>query len=632
MSWIQQLYETYDRCIGLSDITEGSVKLTPLYHVLQQAHIEITLDGSGEFRRASIVNKENTLIPATEKSATARTSAVVPHPLCDHVKYCAGDYLESGNDKNKYYEKYTEQLKAWSHSHPKVTAILKYVEKKTVLHDLIREKIMPVGSDGHILRKLEANQEKPSLFKQLTLDSKTKEYKPQNALIRWRVELTNDLSPEVWKDKKLQDAWLDYCSLGEASKMPGLCMVTGDSRVLAEKHPSKIRNAKDGAKLISNKKEADSNFIYLGRFTSVQEAAGVGIEVSQKAHKALQWLISRQGFQNGDQVIIAWAVSGKQIPSPLDNSYDLFGIEVDEEKPLPQYQGDAGQAFGRRLKKLISGYRAEIGGSKNIVVMGVDSATPGRLAITFYRELTGSELLARIQSWHENFAWHQHYSKEIRFVGAPSPKEIAETAYGRRLDDKLLKATIERLLPCIIDGLKIPRDLVESSVRRTCNRPALEHWEFEKNLGITCSLFKGYFTEGRNYQMALEQDRTTRDYLYGRLFAIAEHLENRALYLAGENRETSATRLMQRFADRPFSTWRTIELSLSPYKARLRASRPSFLNEMEKQFDEVMGAFQGQDFLDDRRLSGEFLLAYHCQRLALWSKREAETNGKHPDS
>ena len=132
--------------------------------------------------------------------------------------------------------------------------------------------------------------------------------------------------------------------------------------------------------------------------------------------------------------------------------------------------------------------------------------------------------------------------------------------------------------------------------------------------------------------MALEPDRTTRDYLYGRLLAIAEHMENRALYLAGEKRDTSAAKLMQRFADHPHSTWKTIELSLSPYKTRLRAKRSSFLNEMEKYLDEVITAFQTQDFIDDQRLSGEFLLGYHCQRQSLWAKPEVKTDSNENDN
>lgn len=120
--------------------------------------------------------------------------------------------------------------------------------------------------------------------------------------------------------------------------------------------------------------------------------------------------------------------------------------------------------------------------------------------------------------------------------------------------------------------------------------------------------------------MALELDRKSRDYLYGRLLAIAEHIESLALFVAHEKpRDTSAARMMQRFADRPYSTWRTIELALAPYKARLRSSRGGFLFKMESLFDEVMCAFTGDDFTQDAPLSGEFLLGYHCQRQALKS-------------
>ncbi|MDD5364584.1 MAG: type I-C CRISPR-associated protein Cas8c/Csd1 [Gallionellaceae bacterium] len=159
-------------------------------------------------------------------------------------------------------------------------------------------------------------------------------------------------------------------------------------------------------------------------------------------------------------------------------------------------------------------------------------------------------------------------------------------------------------------------------VRRTCNRASFKkdkkgkQWEWEKSLGIACALFKGFFKE-REYEMTLETARTSRDYLYGRLLAIAEHIEGRALYVGGETRDTTAAKLMQRFADRPASTWRTIELALTPAKSRLRAKRAGFLHEMEKLHDEVVSSFVGDGFLDDSKLTGEFLLGYHCQRQTL---------------
>ena len=114
--------------------------------------------------------------------------------------------------------------------------------------------------------------------------------------------------------------------------------------------------------------------------------------------------------------------------------------------------------------------------------------------------------------------------------------------------------------------------------------------------------------------MTLEQDRTTRDYLYGCLLAIAEDIERHALHVAGEKRDTTAARLMQRFADRPFSTWKTIELALAPYKARLRVLRGGLLFKREQLLDDTMIKFKADDYNNDSPLTGEFLLGYHCQR------------------
>ena len=122
--------------------------------------------------------------------------------------------------------------------------------------------------------------------------------------------------------------------------------------------------------------------------------------------------------------------------------------------------------------------------------------------------------------------------------------------------------------------------------------------------------------------MTLEKQRITRDYLYGRLLAMADNIEGYALKLAGESkgRNTTAARLMQRFAERPFSTWRNIELALEPYKSRLRASEKGsgFLYKREQIIDEIMCAFRPDDFIKDTTLSGEFLLGYHCQRSDLF--------------
>jgi len=290
-----------------------------------------------------------------------------------------------------------------------------------------------------------------------------------------------------------------------------------------------------------------------------------------------------------------------------------------------------------KLKKKIAGYGNNLGDTTDVVVMGLDSATPGRLAITYYRELTGSDFLQRINEWHESCAWIHNYRlinvldeksgkkkmKHISFIGAPAPDDIAEAAYATnrdgkfQLDEKLRKSTVARILPCIIDGQQIPRDIVESATRRASNRVALEDWQWSKTLTIACALYKKY-NRKENYQMALEENRKTRDYLYGRLLALAESLEQWALNVSHEKRSTNAARLMQRFAEHPYSTWRTIELSLTPYKARLGGKSIK----RQRMIDEVIASFNPGDFISDKRLSGEFLLGYHCQREILHPNSE----------
>ena len=630
MSWIQKLYETYEQCASHSGSSDRGTSLEPICHTSQQAHIEVSLDNNGRFLRANVIPKGQgvTLVPCTESSAGRAGSKPVNHPLCDKLQYLAGDFLEYGGvvtsgfagEPTEPHKIYQSLLSDWANSsftHQKIIAIQTYVRKGSLVSDLVREKILPINEDGQLLTEwIGDKKEAPTIFGIMPNGNS-----PDGAVIRWRVEIPGEPLPETWKDQSLMDAWIGFYSSQKDSK--GLCLVTGDILNLAEQHPAKLRHGADKAKFISS--NDTSGFTFRGRFVDAAQACGVGFEVTQKAHNALRWLIARQAYRNGDQAVVAWAITGKVIPDPLANSFDLFGEETNETATTQEqiYQGDVGQAFGQRLAKLLAGYRVELGTANEIVIMGLDSATPGRMAITYYRELDHTEFIDRIEAWHKSHAWHQNYSKEIKFVGAPAPKDIAEAAFGRRLDEKLRKATVERLLPCIIDGQKIPRDLVESTVRRASNRIGLEHWEWEKYLGIACALFSGYHKE-REYKMALELNRTSRDYLYGRLLAIAENIEDRALFVGGEKRDTSAAKLMQRFADHPFSTWKTIELSLSPYKTSLRAKRPAFLAVMENQLDEVVNLFQSDDFMEDRKLSGEFLLGYHCQRQTLRAKPETE--------
>lgn len=622
MNWLSSLYETYQACYGHP--REDSAVLMPIAHTTQQAHIEIVLDASGRFRRAEVLDKgrATTLIPCTEASGGRAGSKPTAHPLSDKLQYVAADFVEYGgevtsgfsSDPEEPHRAYLELLSGWaasSQGHPKLNAILIYVRNGHVVSDLVAHGVLPVDDDGKLLKEwLRGKDQAPAIYKSLPPGQV-----PEDAFIRWSVE-GDDLETGTWQDASLIESWIAYYA--QIQTLRGYCMVRGENTTLAVQHPAKLRNAGDKAKLISS--NDDTGFTYRGRFTDAEQVVGVGYETTQKAHNALRWLIERQGYRNGDQAIVSWTVSGTPIPNPVSDEDDEFsyaGLVTDVS---------AGQVFARKLKGTIEGYRHVLEPSQDVHVIALDSATPGRMSITFYRRLTNSEFLDRMQRWHERFAWQQDYSKGKKFIGAPSPRDVAQAAYGRRLDAKLEAATIERLLPCIVDQMPCPLDLAESAFKRVVNRSGLDAWEWEKCLGIACALHKGIHTE-EGYTMALEPDRTTRDYLYGRLLALAESLESYALDLTDEKRDTNAARLMHRFSTNPFSTWAQLEgRLLPPYKTRLRSRRPDFLAARERQLDEVHDAFRHEDFVSDAPLSGEFLLGYHCQRAALRHKKSSASD------
>lgn len=614
MSWIQKLYETYEKCQSMiGKVTpEKDVPLLPICHTTNKAQIEIVIDHQGNFKRARVVPKDDarTIIPCTESSG-GRTSGEAPHPLCDKLQYVAKDYTKYGGSKDSYFGSYESELEKWCNTHPKVLAVFEYIKKGHVIQDLIAQKVLIISDDGKLIEKPEKkSKDVPDIFKVLKDQSE--------AFIRWEVEIPEDKCSKVWEDKTLWESWINYYSNTKQGKI--LCYVTGKELLGAEQHPAKLRNDGDKAKLISS--NDTSGFTFRGRFTDADQACGVGSEVTQKAHGALRWLISRQGYRNGDQAIVAWATSGAEIPDPLADPLAILG--EDNLKSDDSDNVSVAQNLAIKLKQKIAGYKADLGDTSGVVVMGLDSATPGRMAITFYRELTGSEFLDRLERWHDTCAWFHDYGynpetkKRFRFVGAPAPKDIAEAAYGINVDDKLKKATVERLLPCIIDGQKIPRDIVDSAVCRACNRAGMEGWEWNKSLSISCALYKK-LNEKEGYGMALDEKRKTRDYLYGRLLAAADCLERYALFASEKKRDTNAARLMQRFADRPCSTWKTIELSLSPYKARLGGRSKKY----QDVIDEAMNLFDSvEEFTSEKPLSGEFLLGYHCQREDLKPKKD----------
>ena len=178
MSWVQRLYETYELAMKLPEQGENPRPI-PTSHISQQAYIEIVLDEKGQLLNASVVNKEDTLLPATEDSAT-RSSGGAPHPLCDKIQYVAADYPTYGGIKPSYFEDfksgsenklgYRSLLVKWHEfsRHPKLKAIRTFIEEGRVVEHLVGQGVLHLDEKGKLCTSWPDAKTMPPLFKLLT--------------------------------------------------------------------------------------------------------------------------------------------------------------------------------------------------------------------------------------------------------------------------------------------------------------------------------------------------------------------------------------------------------------------------------------------------------------------------------
>ncbi|MEA4834173.1 MAG: type I-C CRISPR-associated protein Cas8c/Csd1 [Anaeromusa sp.] len=671
MSWVSSLCALYDANAYRAGEVEmwrrggkpSLLTLLPISHTTVRARIEIILDQDGNFLDARILEKDEpseTIAPATEDAMSRTSTAVAPYPLFDGLKYIAGDFLDyvrldldtqkkiddARNHISKCFPQYIDFLGKWCISdfaHPKVCAAHQYLSKKTVIRDLIKVKILPLDEKGFISSKQKINGEELA-----------------KATVRFRVRMKNEVVPadilcdssnsfdsSTWLDKTVHKSFIYFYASLPSTK--DLCYLNGEITRTSTLHPKKIRYDGDGTKLISA--NDDSNFSYRGRFntkaqkTGYNEALSIGYDTSQKAHNALKWIVRRQGFVRDGVCVVAWENAMNDLPNFYDSAVSIMNrLPDDTDNALfnddKSFFSETNYASAVNFNAKLDGYASKLSDTSRMVVLALDSATPGRLAMTYYKELNSSSYLNNIRKWHESCCWRHEYIKDKKrneYEGMASIRDVALAVYGteqgngttnkwielRKNGDKqcpMLISAFDRLRPCIIEGAAIPRDIVRAAVIKASNPLAYEV-NYNKVLHIACSLVKRLYWEKKQrneeggviFKMELDWENTDRSYLYGRLLAVAEKVE-RITYEKGETRITNAERYMQAFSRTPFRTWTIIWNNIQPYMRQLKpASREYYKNMV----GEITALFQYDERISNIALNGKYLIGYDCQRIGL---------------
>lgn len=589
MGLLQNAYDTYEANRALAGKRqEGKPVLCPVGHIVQKAQLTVELDGQGGFVNASKVDKEDTdtIIPATEKSAS-RTSGSEAHPLCDQLGYlCCWD--------EEKHEKYLAGLRAWvrsEYTHPMLMPILRYVEAGTLAQDIGRALGVEIEREG-----------KPAEGKINGVDY-------PKCLVRWRVS-----GHSSWETASLFDAFQGYYASIMSGKR-GLCMLSGGEDVIALSHDKGIIPAINSAKLVSA--NDGSGFTYRGRFMEAEQACTVGYTASQKAHKALRWVAEDQGVNMGGRTFICWNPQGHPVVQPT-GIMALLGKKIEVIKEPTDYY--------RELKEALLGFRNGLPRDENVVIAAFDAATTGRMALTYYSELTRSAFLERVEAWYASCCWQNG-----KFgVQSPNLLATAHLAYGTQrenrveADNRVVKEAVQRLFRCIVEGAPVPRDIVNAVVQNASQPQRYDASSQWKLLFTACALVRKYRNDmalKEEWTMALEPEKKDRSYQFGRLLALMEQAE-RATYLKGEERETNAMKLRSRFCMQPLATAVRLDQALAPY---FRKMKPGLERYYKDQISSVMA--QLSSFPDDEMndpLEDTYLMGYYLQRTANYKNNETE--------
>ncbi len=377
----------------------------------------------------------------------------------------------------------------------------------------------------------------------------------------------------------------------------------------------------------------------------------VSFDASVRAHNALTWLILRQGLQKYGMTWVVWNTNGAVMKVPIDENNGFDQEEEDEEdvdsgpvvdtfENYARAVNDAARGYGNRLKD----YNPDR--INCAVILGLEAATDGRMSVTYYQECSGNEYVGRLEEWYKDCCWWRYsWKKKTKEIATPTPENIAIAVMGidavntakrdkkcEKSHTKLMRILQSRILASIEDKQPLPPDIVRSAFNRACAPLAFvsgkdRQWSrsaWENSVDTACALIYCFEKrrKGKDFELfspELQVNERNPDYLYGRLLAVADFIEEKAME-KGRDYPTNAIRLMQQFVRCPFETWPRIHEKLIPSFKRLGSDGKVY----QKILSEIEQLFSGEDRYERRELSLAFLQGFSSQRQRFFESWEPE--------
>jgi CRISPR-associated protein Csd1 len=505
MSLMAALLETYNYALdrGLVDnyeLSTNGLVLLPIYHSNKRASnnediFEITIDRNSNPVEGRFLNKDEIIVfPITENSIIRSGSKVAPHAISDELSYLANridekkneEYLKGVRDLLDYEEKF---------NYKNFRIIGEYITKNTILDDFL--KFYFRNTEYHIDDKFNLKYEESGN------DGKTKEKSLDLKKIFITFKLEKEFSGDITltRDVGLHDFYINYVRRkNSSSNEVSYCDISGKLDYYVERHRGLIGNAKLIS--ISNNDET-----YYGRLKDGKDIYHISYETSQKTHNMLKYLIDNSNhsrFIGENAYIINWLSQDLDKGGvKLLSEIDYEDIEDEGEKSADELGGE----ISDNLKKYFLGENSTFSGKRDFYVLIIEKISNGRISMKYFRRLSRSEAYQRVMDWYRSTSWqfYNYNSKKIT-ERSPSLYEIVNFIYGQENskgylaceNKKLFRSTIERLIPCVIDGQRLPRDISRTVFYRLSKKQSYKKsWNGALNIG--CALIKKHKNDYEGY-------------------------------------------------------------------------------------------------------------------------------------
>ena len=629
MDFFTSLLKAYEKAeeIGLVDQQKGTNEpvLLPIYHTSLKSDgkniISVKLDRDGRFYKAEFMASDQTIIfPVTADSAARSGSNPAPHPLVDKLSYYVSEVSQS------QYDQFHKQLANW----------IDFCEEGEVKDFLTRVQHFISQSDflSSILNSLFGENYKRDVLKITYVDAtdKEKNIDLSSCFLEFSIEQFHGFKTEsVTTYKDLHRSFISYTTTNQDNF--GSCNISGRREPITNKHRGLMGNAKIIS--VSNKGEA-----YKGRFKEREDVFSVGYETSEKIHLMIKYLLENKNsstWLGSSQYLINWFSDDLTNESQLDivkPAFDDLFEDEDEEKSLVSLKpNEENKQIG---SSFIKGQKL-FGNDATYYVAILNKTSNGRIALKYFRQLQVSQLLNNLEKWQEHYSWEARNKSGEYKLKTPTFNDIITAAYGvdreRYLEldnDSFRSDQYQQLVTALIDGRPLPSSIVkklEANIKQRQKYP--KHWYQVQQVSLAV-LHKQH---RREFTPMLDHEETDRSYLFGRLLAIYELIEE--VHNSSKNpkldkkdaRVTNAERYWTAYSNQPATIMKVLDGKVRYCIDYLKTNETGYWMKLDNELKEIIQLLSPimMDKSVNQPLDYKFIFGYYAEKKYYYTKQGKES-------